>query len=168
MDNLGGKESGVNIKFTPPVFPQYIDPRPATYAFEPSAGEPIGGLDEEDVAGPAEDHAGLPSGAEITFERQEVFPLLLPHEEERRSRTILPSHHGVAPQRVGAEVGIADRERRRRARSVGIDGIGLGRTSSWILDSGDGTAVVLPIAQIALGARGRELLEVPVPACRRK
>ena len=79
-----------------------------TYALEPSAREPVGRLDQEDVAGPSEDHPGLATRTEITLKWQEIATLLLPHEKEGRAWTVLPSYYGIAAEGVGAEIRIID------------------------------------------------------------
>src|SRR5687768_13863741 len=87
--------------------------------------EPVRRLYQEDIARPAENLPHVVAGAEVSVVWLEPASRLLPHEEQSRTRPILPTHDRVAAKRVHLEVRIRDRERRRRAAAVRIDRVGL-------------------------------------------
>src|SRR5215212_9746398 len=68
--------------------------------------DPIGRLYKEDVRrNSVEDVANVSAKREIPY-RLEPAPLLLPHHEQRRARTILPPQHRIPAQVPDIEVRI--------------------------------------------------------------
>src|SRR5512141_1251636 len=85
------------------------------------SAQPVRRLHEEDICrSRLEDVADIASSAEVA-DRLEAASLLLPHEEQRRAGTILPSQHCVAAKIANVEVRVAELKRRSCATSVRID-----------------------------------------------
>src|SRR5882672_819059 len=138
---------------------------PGRCSFTSLAGEPVSRFYQENVARAPEDASSLATRAEITLEWQEVFALLLPNKKEGRTGPVFPAHHRISPQRMSPEIGIADRERWRDARTIGIYRIRLRFPRRRIEHRRDRAAIVLPVNQIFLRSRFRQLLE-PLEASR--
>jgi hypothetical protein len=69
--------------------------------------EPVGGLHLEYVRRPIpEESCAIAAKLEVA-ELVKAFANLCPHEEQRRTRTVLPSHYRGASKRSDIEVGIA-------------------------------------------------------------
>ena len=126
------------------------------------SGEPIGRLHQEDVARAAEDLSRIASRLEIALKGQEIAPLLLPHEKERRAGPVLPADDGISVQGMRTEIRISDRERRCDARAIRIDGIRDDLSANSVRNRSNGAAVVFSVDVLILGSGCRQLLESSV------
>src|SRR5437773_11790883 len=89
----------------------------------PSDSEPVGRLHRDDVLGPVLEQRPEVAGEVEVPEGLRFAPALLPYEEDRRARAVLPAEDGGPQERAGGEVGILHGEEGVRPGSVGVDAI---------------------------------------------
>src|SRR6266496_6742432 len=84
---------------------------------------PVSGFDKENIIWMCgEECAAIAAEAEIS-NRSGVRPRLLPNEEQRGPRVILPSKNRIPAQRSEVEVRVRECDWLRRATAIDVDGV---------------------------------------------